>query len=1461
MQGKAYELVNQLALLLRKNGDRILNGESKLSLTTQSLSLLNVSFRRYSDAKNNEPSRNRSHRDQMEKWKFNVQYLHDFITKTISLKITHSTATMQGPILISRFRSVEILELKKVPIHMLEGLHRLRGQIKIIIVSRCLNSLQDLLEACGGDQSSPMSWPCLKSMFLSYNGLKKLDSSLRLLPVLEIIDLSHNDLERTENYLEHLTDITRVNLGFNRLDSIPSFSLTTKSRIKTLVLRNNNLDNIEGIDDLNSLEELDLSENCLCDHSCLVGLAELNKLTMLSLQGNPLSFHDSHRPLTVQYISIASGNNLAFTLDGKKITATERLLTQRSVLNLSRRPSWESQSSTINGTRQREVISSSYTFDESDDIATNLRIGSPGRSRKKRKARPKTALISDEEVIESSMNEYSSRESSRAPSPEKEDEPDTAQSTKEEIQMIRDHYGVNWLQVIAAKKEDTLASSSSSREVDKTEDDIYLNESVANLTVSSSHKETQDYTEVTNKDTEDDIEVLPEPTVNEEDTVQMRHKAKVHSFYSIYRDTSLQGSEWNRISEAEEPEYYGAESEPFIVMLPSEKLQQLIISVNNRYLIEKDLNGQIVELLDLKCIVSFLISMETVDHENISGEISLPVCKIKFDYTRKDRRDRKYVMEDADIAKEFQNLLQPFIDAKDVKRQMKDLLQCLKCSNQFDKSDAEIKIHVPDKKHFNSFSNVSKGDSMKYICPKCKSEMVVELDTKELPTSLQNTPVGSLISGDNFIGTPSKGVINGIISGSPVAKSSPKKEKENKTIGFDDLDGTTITERNTVQLRTKTKEQSFHNVKRNRSFQLPEWQGISDAEENVQLRPKTEGHDLYRNNREKIFQDFEQKGISDTDESEYNGNKDPSAVMSNSAMISRTQKETVIQKSYSTGTTMCDMDKLQADENPEYIKNSSWLGVTKSNSRQVGKRSSIDSDITILTNDSSSIAVISESTNESSSIAIISESSNDMIADRTHDGFSDNSEAKTVHNLTLPVRKAGLNSSQNCEIDIVSRKLTGISEEAAVVTPMGSPLSSSICSSMVSSVYENTVTSPSTENLHQETVDSYKNCDNGFHDNHNGNEESIYDVFVTNDNKEFNSMHTNGEIDNRESSLTVEVLNSSETTTVDNSNLDYDSGDVSMDADSVLKSFCDTDFTNIDHRLKLFLTMTYLEENETEKVQCALKVDIVQYMETEEFTGYVVVSTDRIFIFKFIDKEDSDDYESCLKCIENQPITELQYIDIGLGYQSLRFEFSTECSSFTFLIRDEGRCKHFINLVTSIVQDTAFSENSKLQGISKYNAATMENLKSAIAESDEDEDGQFNLVRYLCGILVEEEDIRVSVGLTITEQELILVTENYQWPLPRLQAPLDAEVKGQQFTIRDCQKINNIATVETCENDTTQIRLTFFHEESQQEVSWHIAMTTDSAVLSLVNAIREPWENEFGVDLDVTPVSFLSNSL
>ena len=52
------------------------------------------------------------------------------------------------------------------------------------------------------------------------------------------------------------------------------------------------------------------------------------------------------------------------------------------------------------------------------------------------------------------------------------------------------------------------------------------------------------------------------------------------------------------------------ESEPFIVFHPDEENQsQMIITVAERYILEKDLNGELLETLDLKCLqVSKILS-------------------------------------------------------------------------------------------------------------------------------------------------------------------------------------------------------------------------------------------------------------------------------------------------------------------------------------------------------------------------------------------------------------------------------------------------------------------------------------------------------------------------------------------------------------------------------------------------------------------------------------------------------------------------------------------------------------------------------------------------------------------------------------------------------------------------------------------------------------------------------------
>ena len=46
----------------------------------------------------------------------------------------------------------------------------------------------------------------------------------------------------------------------------------------------------------------------------------------------------------------------------------------------------------------------------------------------------------------------------------------------------------------------------------------------------------------------------------------------------------------------------------------------------------------------------------------------------------------------------------------------------------------------------------------------------------------------------------------------------------------------------------------------------------------------------------------------------------------------------------------------------------------------------------------------------------------------------------------------------------------------------------------------------------------------------------------------------------------------------------------------------------------------------------------------------------------------------------------------------------------------------------------------------------------------------------------------------------------------------------------------------------------FMDEETSEECSWHIAMETDDALLSLFGTIRQPWEKQFEVQLQVNIV-------
>ncbi|KAI0210949.1 Serine/threonine-protein kinase 11-interacting protein [Lamellibrachia satsuma] len=147
--------IQELASLLRESGERILTGQSKLSLSTGCLSMLSEGFKAIRDEETGnetfEVLPSNSHRLPEI---ISLQFLYDFIQKTKAFKLTHSNETIQGHVSIAVFRALRSLDLRKIPLHLLRGLQLQRPRLTAIACSRCLRNLQGGLAPVQGSAYS-----------------------------------------------------------------------------------------------------------------------------------------------------------------------------------------------------------------------------------------------------------------------------------------------------------------------------------------------------------------------------------------------------------------------------------------------------------------------------------------------------------------------------------------------------------------------------------------------------------------------------------------------------------------------------------------------------------------------------------------------------------------------------------------------------------------------------------------------------------------------------------------------------------------------------------------------------------------------------------------------------------------------------------------------------------------------------------------------------------------------------------------------------------------------------------------------------------------------------------------------------------------------------------------------------------------------------------------------------------
>ncbi|KAJ0049034.1 hypothetical protein Pint_16913 [Pistacia integerrima] len=232
------------------------------------------------------------------------------------------------------FGRLKVLELRGCDLSTSDakGLLELRHTLEKIICHNSTNALRHVFASRIAEIKESPQWNRLGFVSCACNRLILMDESLQLLPVVETLDLSRNKFAKINN-LRKCTKLKHLDLGFNHLRSITGFSEVSCHIVK-LVLRNNALTSLHGIENLKSLEDLDVSYNVISNFTELEFLTGLSSLQRLWLEGNPLCCSRWYRAQVYSYFTYPE----KLKLDDKEISTREFWKRQIIIASRLKRP-------------------------------------------------------------------------------------------------------------------------------------------------------------------------------------------------------------------------------------------------------------------------------------------------------------------------------------------------------------------------------------------------------------------------------------------------------------------------------------------------------------------------------------------------------------------------------------------------------------------------------------------------------------------------------------------------------------------------------------------------------------------------------------------------------------------------------------------------------------------------------------------------------------------------------------------------------------------------------------------------------------------------------------------------------------------------------------------------------------------------------------------------------------------
>ncbi|KAG7247050.1 hypothetical protein CRUP_033660, partial [Coryphaenoides rupestris] len=90
----------------------------------------------------------------------------------------------------------------------------------------------------------------------------------------------------------------------------------------------------------------------------------------------------------------------------------------------------------------------------------------------------------------------------------------------------------------------------------------------------------------------------------------------------------------------------------------------------------------------------------------------------------------------------------------------------------------------------------------------------------------------------------------------------------------------------------------------------------------------------------------------------------------------------------------------------------------------------------------------------------------------------------------------------------------------------------------------------------------------------------------------------------------------------------------------------------------------------------------VRFGQSGECPSLLVVSNQRFYFLEMTSHAHNGQLSDWLQKRDSHPITELSYLEVGLGSQTIHMAFEEGALAYTLLVRDDTRCKSFFSRLT-----------------------------------------------------------------------------------------------------------------------------------------------------------------------------------